>query len=145
MIVPNVETVDSKHCMIFRDGECVCKDLGSQHGTWIENIRCKEDLLYRVAPGQNVRLGDVAQFQFSALKADEEYIAPVHGIDASQAKMIISDADLRRDEIITSGDDADAPTAWSAITAASTNEDGGGGGGIKGLEMPEAISIRKST
>ena len=47
--------------------------------------------------------------------------------------MIISDADLRRDEIITSGDDADAPTAWSAITAASTNEDGGGGGGIKGL------------
>ena len=134
VIVPNVETVDSKHCMIFRDGGGVyVKDLGSQYGTWIENIRCKEDLLYRVAPGQNVRLGDVAQFQFSALKADEEYIAPVHGIDASQAKMIISDADLRRDEIITSGDDADAPTAWSAITAASTNEDGGGGGGIKGL------------
>ena len=74
VIVPNVETVDSKHCMIFRDGGVYVKDLGSQHGTWIENIRCKEDLLYRVAPGQNVRLGDVAQFQFSALKADEEYI-----------------------------------------------------------------------
>ena len=37
--------------MIFRDGGGVyVKDLGSQHGTWIENIQgAKEDLLYRVA------------------------------------------------------------------------------------------------
>ena len=45
--------------------------------------------------------------------------------------MIISDADLRRDEIITSGDGG--CTKRGPITAASTNEDGGGGGGIKGL------------
>lgn len=158
VIVPNVDgKIESRHCVVKRDRAGVfVKDLGSKFGTWIDENRCEENLEYQLAPRQIITLGERAEFQFSALKANEEYIAPipkrklnlveaevlqpVPRIDASKAKMIISNANLRRDEIVSTGDDDDAPTAWSAISGALAKRDNNvdlaqnnESGGIKGL------------